>query len=175
MENQRQYIILGALFAVLIGVLVWQFVLRPSEAPTPAPPSAGAKPSSGAKTSEAPQSPPRIEKVDINIDDLLANVQVVSFDYAMNRIERDPLAPLVGRLRPGLNEPIGNTSQAMEVLRKSVTGIVYDEHDPVAVVDNTVVHVGYVFPNGVEVHAIEPTRVIFKVGDALIPVEMKEL
>ena len=57
---------------------------------------------------------------------------------------------------------------------KQVTGIIWDKKYPVAIVDDVVVHVGYVFPNGARVDKIEPTRVLFKVCDTTIPVEMKE-
>jgi hypothetical protein len=45
----------------------------------------------------------------------------------------------------------------------------------VAVVDDEVVSVGHVFPNGTQVYSIEPSRVILKVGDSTIPIEMKDM
>jgi len=58
---------------------------------------------------------------------------------------------------------------------KRVTGIVWDVSYPVAVVDDEVVSVGHVFPNGTQVYSIEPSRVILKVGDSTIPIEMKDM
>ena len=56
-----------------------------------------------------------------------------------------------------------------------MTGIVYDEYNPVAVIDDDVVGLGHVYPDGTKVYAIERDRVVFMIGTAKSPVELKEL
>ncbi len=87
------------------------------------------------------------------------------------------MSPLIGYINTGGQEinaqaPVENT---LQVMRKKVSGIIYDANNPVAVVDDEVVAVGHVYPTGVVVYDIEPKRVVFKVGDSLIPVDLKEL
>ena len=86
------------------------------------------------------------------------------------------MTPLVGRIRTQLEglTPIGPAS-TMEIAEKSVTGIVYNEYAPVAVIDDEVVSEGHQYADGVVLTKIEPKRVWFKWGDAEIPVELKEL
>ncbi|HRZ16342.1 MAG TPA: hypothetical protein P5141_02160, partial [Candidatus Hydrogenedentes bacterium] len=79
--------------------------------------------------------------------------------------ELDPNAPP--------KPPVPSAITAAASMR--VTGIVWDVSFPVAVVDDEVVSVGHVFPNGTQVFSIEPSRVILKVGDATIPIELKDM
>jgi hypothetical protein len=172
MNQNRQVIILGVLIVVVIGVFVYQFVLSGSSAPA----STGTStPSPAARANMAVTEPARLKEVSVDSDTLLSEIEVVTFSYADLRIERNPMTPLVGRLNTGeIDLPISKPT-TMEVLQKKVTGIIWDQYDPQAVVDNEVVTIGHVYPNGVKVYDIQRDRVIFQVVDSRIPVQMKEL
>lgn len=189
-QEQKKKLFAGALLAVAVGVGVYQALFAGGSGVTPAPKSGATQAKGGAaapaksgaaapaaKSGAAEAGPTRLVEVDVNIDELLRGVEEVTFNYETMRIDRDPLAALVGG--PLKQDAAGDgavitATGPMEVLRKKITGIIYDEYDPVAVVDDDVVHVGHQYPNGVKVHAIERDKVIFQLGDALIPVEMKE-
>lgn len=182
--NMRKNIIAGVLFVVAIGVVIYQLGFAGG---TP-PPDGGGAPAPAVGAAGTPATAPgaatqaaaagqalRLTKVDVNIDELLAGVKEVTFDYDAMRIDRDPLAALVGgplAQKNGIPDVFGGRG---EILRKKITGIIFDANNPIAVVDDEVVGVGYTYPNGVKVHAIEKDKVIFQLGDSLIPVEMKEL
>ncbi len=117
-----------------------------------------------------------------DLDELLARVKEVDFAYDAVAIARNPMRPLVGSATPrmmtatagGPGEPLDAQGLALVATRMSVTGIVWDANDPVAVVDNEVVHRGYEFATGVVVEDIEPSRVVLRAGDSLVPVDLKE-
>ncbi len=136
----------------------------------------GAQPAQTATKTAAAAPTLELMQVDIDPDALLKDISVVPFDYQANKIERDPMAPLIGVIRTGEPGKAATATGALEdVLQKKVTGIVWDDQNPVAVVDDEAVSVGHTYPNGVQVQSIEKDRVIFKVRDSLIPVPMKEL
>ncbi len=175
-QNRKQIIIAGVLVVVLLVVVVYQVFIA-GGTPT-APPS--------VQTTRTPQTvPPRtpaaqpimLETVDIDPEQLLREVEVVPFDYQLNRIDRNPMTPLIGTVT-GPRMPVyspGTLPRTVEVLQKKVSGIMWDEREPIAVVDNEVVAPGHEYPDGVLVHSIEPDRVVFKVGDSYYPVPIKEL
>jgi hypothetical protein len=156
------------LLLVAVGFVVYQ--LMPATGGTSTGTSA-ARPSGQTQQADAR----RLKEVDIDADDLLSKVRAVTFNYAERRIERQPMRPLVGRVQPGAINVAQQPGTASSVLRKSITAIMIAGDATSAIVDNEVVYVGYVYPDGVQVQEIQPGRVIFKVGDSLIPVEMKEL
>jgi hypothetical protein len=203
-QNRNQIIIAAALGAVLVAVLVYQLFIaggkpggaaggaaakttatagKPAAAPAAA---AAAAPSSGA--------PKLLEQPEVDLDQLLNSLDLAPMDYRKVQIARDPFRPLVGTLalvkdqdKTGGGEEPGplNPTEAkvisaqekaiMAAQNKNVTGIIWDTRSPIAVVDDETVSVGYTYPNGmIVVHAIEPTRVVFRVNEKLIPVEMKE-
>jgi hypothetical protein len=172
-ENRRQIIILAVLMIAAIGVFAYQFGLFGGAAA----PSGGAAPAktAAAKKTAAPIATTRLQAVEVNIDELLQGIKVVTFDYEQSRIDRNPMAPLVGYVRPGEIQPTIVPGTLLDVRRKRVSGIVYDPRDPVAVVDDEIVGLGHEYPDGIRVYAIEADRVVFQVGDTLVPVEMKEL
>jgi len=186
-QDPKKVALMVVLLLAAAGVVIYQVMGSGGGTPAPAAKS-GAAPATGAaksgaapaaKTAVAPAAggPTRLVEVDVNIDELLQGVEEVTFNYETMRIERDPLAALVGG--PLKQDAAGDggvltATGPMEVLRKKITGIIYDDYDPVAVVDDEVIHIGHQYPNGVKVHAIERDKVIFQLGDALIPVEMKE-
>jgi hypothetical protein len=192
-EQNRKQIIIAALLAVaLVSVMVYQFVLRepPALEKPPKEEQAGTQAGGGGAAAKAPgkfvpekQEEKAVPAEEIDIKALIDSVEVKPLDYPTVRIARDPMAPLVGVMRP---EPSASENEGTEqppvvtqikidtTASKQVSGIIWDKKYPVAIVDDMVVPVGYVFPNGAQVYQIEPTRVIFKVGDTMIPVEMKE-
>jgi len=197
MSKRTQMIVLVALGVVVVAVVVFQ-IMRAAPAPPVTPavagktaavaktgaPAGAGKTTSAAKTaSESAGKEPasdatQIKKADVNIDELLAGIKEVDFDYEQNRLPRDPMAPLVGTLtrKEGEGEeksPLAPAT-AVQVMNKVVSGIVWDERRPLAVVDNEVVYAGYVYADGTTVESIERDRVIFKVGDSLIQNPLKE-
>lgn len=196
MSKRNQIIVLAALGIVAVAVVMFQ-ILRPVPAP-PATPTAGktaaaaktgapagagnttpaAKTASGSEGKEPAPGAMQIKKADVNIDELLAGIKEVDFDYEQNRLPRDPMAALVGTLTrkegEGAEKAPLAPATAVQVMNKVVSGIVWDERRPLAVVDNEVVYAGYVYADGTTVESIERDRVIFKVGDSLIQNPLKE-
>jgi hypothetical protein len=181
----KQMIILAVLVIALVGVFVWQFLLagpgaggappaQNTQAQTPAAPPADAAPSapSGAQT-----------ELDVELDELLASVQQEAFQYEANRISRDPMRPLVGPASPQAvqtaeeeEENQVNERAAMRVASNmTLSGIMWDEATPMAVVNNQVVTQGFTFPtSGITVKDIQPSRVVLQVGEAEVPLDMEE-
>ena len=193
-ENKKQVIIAGALGVVLVAVLVYQFLIAGGPAPPPkaaganatatakaAPEGAkGAAPKAGAKADDkmaSAEGPTRLKKVDVDLDALLQNINVVTFVYDNEKINRNPMTPLVGRvIAPTTMDEKDSQMVSPGIIRsKSVSGIIYNEFNPVAIVDDEVITEGYQYPDGVVVTQIEPKRVWFQWRDTLIPVELKEL
>jgi len=121
-----------------------------------------------------------MQKAEVNIDELLMGIKEVDFDYARDRMPRDPLAPLVGTVsKKSASEATGDLStippSILQVMNKVVTGIIWDKTRPLAVVDNEVIFPGYEYPDGTVVYKIDKESVTFKVGDSEIQVELKEL
>ncbi|HOJ67288.1 MAG TPA: hypothetical protein PK379_09590 [Candidatus Hydrogenedentes bacterium] len=198
-QNKKQIIIAVVLCVALVGVLVYQFGFAGKTAAPVNPKNAA----SGNKGKASTGAQVFLEKMeDINLEELLRSVDVQPVEYAKVRIQRNPMTPLVGQITPmkgylggeiteGMaagaptpdfsgGQPVAtNLSRILSSLsEKQVTAIVYDpknESKSIAVIDDEVVGVGYIYPNGVEVSAIEADRVILKVGDTLVPLEMKEM
>ena len=94
------------------------------------------------------------------------------------------MTPLVGPMAPPRLATADNQTEEQKqavleaqlaVRSMAVTGIIWDDYNPVAIIDDEVVGTGYKFPTGVSVEKIEPDRVIMRVNDSLVPVELKEL
>jgi len=196
-QNKKQIIIAVVLCVALVGVLVYQFGFAGGSA---APASSRASNTKAGSTKGTERV--ALEKdIEINIDELLRSVDVQPVEYAKVRVQRNPMDPLVGQVTPmsgffggepeggalagqtpdfsGAPSAVGNLSRILSSLaEKQVTAIVYDPQNKgnsIAVIDDEVVGVGYIYPNGVEVQAIEADRVILKVGDRQVPLEMKEM
>jgi hypothetical protein len=193
----------AALVVLFVGVLVFQFTRKPPSPPvapktaatktatrepaahTAASPTASAaKPAASAAAAKAaPGGRTEIKKADVNIDELLAGIKEVDFDYDKERLSRDPMMPLVGTLTKAQTKgeegaaPEGTVQQAtpVTVMNKVVSGIVWDAKRPLAIVDNDIVYPGYTYADGTVVEAIERDHVVFRVGDSLIQVQLKEL
>jgi hypothetical protein len=168
----------------------------PASAVAAAPAGAGAPFPGTAETAGTAGQPLTIEHTDVDVRVLLASLKQEPINYKDVRIQRDPMQPLVGKVAnqtkgAGLSDPnappeppvsAGDTPPPPDAKQQRIisaqghriTAIVWDARSPVAVVDDEIVSVGYTYPDGVQVHAIEPSRVVFKVDESLITVEMKE-
>ena len=175
-ENKKQIIVAGVLGVTLVLVLVYQLFIAGG---------AGAPPSNSGNDSTAQNvptthptgiAPTRLRKVDVDLDKLLENIKSVTFRYKEERISRSPMTPLVGRIRVSTDGvPLTTATTTFDIGEKNVTGILYSEYAPVAIIDDEVVSEGHQYADGVVLTKIEPKRVWFKLGDAEIPVELKEL
>lgn len=182
-ENRKQIILAGILGVVLVCVLVYQLLI--AGGPTPPQTTASSTASSsgggsaaGAPAAQSPATPPtRLKKVDVDLDALLRNIEVVNFVYDNERISRNPMTPLVGRIFNTAEgaETSGPVINEFSIRQKSVSGIIYNEFSPVAIIDDEVITEGHQYADGVVVTRIEPKRVWFQWRDSLIPVELKEL
>ncbi len=183
-QNKKQIIIVAVLGVVLAAVLFYQFVLADggASAPSPSPSGQEDRPAATRRTARdrAAAAPAQVLRdVDIDLKELTQSVEVRPLDYLSVRIARNPMAPLVGdlfsRRAPGEEAPPVPIEQEIDKMAsKQVSGIIWDTANPVAIVDDIVVHNGYLFPTGAEVYDIQKNRVLFKVGETIIPVEMKE-
>ncbi len=194
----RKIAIIVVLAVAFVGVLWWQ--MRPSEeerrirenfaksqteratgqtqsAVSPSSQTAAPvdQPAAGGTQQRTGQSV--FKKSNVDLDALLASVKEVDFDYQKERTERNPMRPLVGKSTPSLVAGgIKNvTHQAAEAIARTmrVTGIVYDRQNPLAVINDQVVYRGYAFDANLIVEDIEPTRVLLRANDAVIPIEME--
>lgn len=184
-QDPKKVIAMVVLLVAAVGIVIYQVMGSGGSTPA-ATPKAGTKNGAAAKTAAktgaaaapAASGPTRLTEVDINIDELLQGVREVTFDYETMRIDRDPLGALVGGPLKGDLEALEGgplpVAGVGSVLQKKITGIIYDDVSPLAVVDDEVVGVGHEYPNGIKVHAIDRDKVTFQLGDSLIPVEMKE-
>lgn len=183
-QKKKQIIIAGALGAVLIGVLVYQLFLTGTPPPGSAPSSNGETAAAGADAGGAagakkPVKPKKedvnlLQATEINIEELTQSVEVQPIDYVAVKIARNPMAPLVGIVVQDEGEPDTRPDEPKHIPPKEVTGIIWDEMNPVAIIDNMVVHEGFMFADGIVVQTIEPTRVLLKNGESIVPLEMKE-
>ena len=182
-SQRRRIIIMAVLGVVLVGVMFYQFVIKGGAAPAPAKPSATVPGNTAGGPAAAPSAAPAAgaapaDSAEIDIDALLASIQEVDFDYEKDRVPRDVMAPLVGKVavrtdEEGTGAPVAPATLG-KVMSKMVSGIVWDESFPVAVVDNEVVEPGYEYADGTVVESIEEDHVVFRVGESLIEVELKE-
>lgn len=165
-SNKKQIIILGTLGVVLVAVL-GNAVLG-GKKPTAHAKQTGAKTS--AKSASAAAEGGKVEsvfqKVDVDLDLLVQEIKVVEFEYELERADRDPTLPLVGdsmllRARTAMAGADHDPEDLMFVAkRKKVTGIIWDKANPLAVIDNDVVTVGFTFEEPIFVKSIERDRVI---------------
>lgn len=184
--QQRNMVILGILAAAVAGVFYFNVLRGPavpevSEGQEGSPGTPGTAPGGARSVFEAQV---------INVDDLLASIKGVDFNYDENRLSRNPMMPLVGFTEqpavPGGGKP-GDTGVRDQGLIKAlqnaknmkVTGIMWDEKEPLAVVNDTVVGPGYDFGGEIVVESITRSAVVLKIGTEeigteTVTLEMKE-
>jgi len=175
-EQRKQAIMLAVLGVALAGVLVWQLRGGGSEGKQPTRRSESSRKASEATGELA------IRMADVNIEELVARVRervYVDFAYEEHRLPRDPMRPLVGDaaagpMLPQIGEKISREAVIKAVQDKVVSGIVWDERDPCAIIDNEVVFRGQQFPLGIVLVDIQPDHVTFQRGDVVVSVGLKE-
>lgn len=197
-KDKKQIVMLVVLGVALVGVFYW-FVLRtdPEQAEWLAnfeklqsgealQAAVGTTTTGGGISPSQPQGVGgtlQFESANVEVDDLLARIEEVDFNYEEERLGVDPFRPLVGPLAPArLASADGDTEMASiphgsgYVLRNlRVTGIVWNAARPMAVLNDEIVHTGFVFEEtGVTVETIERDRVMVRLGDALVPIELEE-
>ncbi len=195
MENRRQLIIAGALLVILVGVLFYQFVLAKPKPPTP-PTTTTAQATSttparvnptlpaqvSATSSSGSSIAPSIDTLEQNVDEIIENlltaIQIVQFNYQEIPPPRNPMTPLVGIIQTTMFEaetPVPSTEVTPgQVLSKKISAIIWDEFQPLAIIDNKLVAEGHTFPDRIQIFKIEPTRIVFKLDDTIFPVRLKE-
>jgi hypothetical protein len=155
-------------------------------APAAAPSGAPVAPAGAAP---APRS--QFQKAQVDVDQLIAGIREVEFSYDTERMPTNPMTPLVGPMAPrrlasgqtGGEAPTSGLSTQSALRSFRVTGILWDQYDPLAVMTypahgqlaNEVVTRGYTFPEfGFVVQNIEVDRVILNVNDTLVPIQLEE-
>lgn len=179
-EQRKKYLILGVLGFALVGVLYW-FVLRedPEMAAIRATAAqAGAPNPAGQMASLQPISvlPSNVDTVfieaDVDINLLIQNIKEVGFVYAESHKSRNPLIPLIGTSALVYSShgqadftPGGTGENFLyEAQRKIVSGIIWDAENPLAVINDEVVGVGYRFNSGILIKTITENRVVLSVS-----------
>lgn len=133
-----------------------------------------------ASTPEAQTPQGVFVTADVDVEALSQSIQDNDFEYSIERLSRDPMSPLIGLQTAASSaessQPqIGADQRLIQTARlKSVSGIVWDDLSPFAVIDNEVVTTGYAYPEGIVVDEIHPDHVVFRVNDARVEVELKE-
>jgi hypothetical protein len=135
---------------------------------------------SGAKESAEDDVQSQFAVAEEDIPSLLQNIKDVDFEYSLERVDRDPMSPLIGLQSESATtdqtQPqIGADQRLIQTARlKAVSGIVWDDQSPFAVIDDEVVTEGYAYPEGILLDEIHPDHVVFRVNDARVEVELKE-
>lgn len=211
-KQRRNVIILAVLGVVILIVAYFQVFKKtdfqkqyeanlaakttqtPVAGQTSTPPAAAsdAVPAAAAAAAPATQAS-TFQKADVNIDELIAGIKEVDFDYDQVAMDKNPMTPLVGPFAPqriaatgeegsGKTAPMRQDIQAL-VRNLQVTGIMWDKYDPMAVIRfpvqgesiSEVVTRGFEFPDmGVTVHNIEKDRVILNINGVEVPIELEE-
>lgn len=171
-KKTKQAIVLGVLGLVLAGVLGSQ-LLGGGATPTTQAAQTGAQAPARISADALPNAEPRVASVfqhaNVNLDSLVQEIKVVEFEYAKEKEERDPTWPLVGdanllRSRKAKSAgPADPEDLLLIAKRMRVSGIIWDDKSPLAVIDDNVVGVGFEFEESIFVKAIERDRVVLGV------------
>lgn len=209
-KNRNKIIVLAALLAVAVFL-----VLRPlftesefdrqyrenvaksvqSGGTSAAAPASG-QPAATPAAAGAPAVRSQFQRSAVDVDQLIASIKEIEFNYDEERIEANPMTPLVGPTAPaaiasaqgpGATAPPGVMAAASDpqgVLRNfKVTGIVWDKYDPMAVVTfpsqgaltNEVVSRGFTFPGTeITVTDIQQDRVVLNAKGAQVTLQLEE-
>jgi len=165
--NPQQLAILIGLILVVVGVGVYQYM---NVAGAPARPSSAATAPAGGNTIEDIGQIQDVSQADL--DELVLAVSQDIIDYAQERVQRNPMLPVIGGPPTGEGE---DEYLPPPPVPYKVTGILYDAYDPMAVVDGNVVTVGYEFQDGSRIYAIERQQIVIQKGDQVFPVRLEEL
>ena len=166
----RNIIIMAVLFPAAAGFFYWQVTkpLGPTGAPPPAP---GTTADAAASTSDAAKADENLAEAEtFDEEQVLAALQQeqVFFDF---ETLRNPMAPVLEPMAGTEEAPEGGSvppetpsGLALMTRQYTVSGIVWSETSPLAVVDNQVVGAGYSLPSGAEVVEISRDSVLLKQG-----------
>jgi hypothetical protein len=164
-------------------------------------PSAAAAPSAGANGSArpAPGAPALAEEITLGeLQQLITEIQPVEFNYDEAYLEsaltrRNPMSPLVSDTGAQIWQPGGEADYAeveeagegqtptqqtfdrmMQAQAMAISGIVWSSDNPAAVINDEIVNIGSQVSDDIYVEAIEEDRVLLRVGDQTVPLELKE-
>lgn len=174
-DNKKQIIMLALLGVALVGVFIKQFAMSPS---TNAAVSGGQANQAASSTKTASV----FEEIDMDIEDLVQKISEVKFNYHDNHEGRNPSMPLVGKHFIQLAKADNASPETLQenllyyANQMQVTGIIWDNDKPMAVVDEEIVHIGFRFEEPISVKAITPDHVVLTlVGEEIdIVRELKE-
>jgi len=169
-ENRKQIIVLGVLVGGLVLVGGYQYFLAGGGGDIPPTDEDSGDPANTEENTRISQ--PKFEG---DLAQLLAGIEQVTFDY--RRVAGDRPSPMQPKIADGPiidNTDGGQRLRDYDVQRLRITGIIWDEAAPYAVVEGEVVWNGYDYGNGLKVHAIEKDCVRFELDGLEIPVEMEE-
>lgn len=206
-KQKRNAIVLGVLGLAFAFVLFRQFFgetaeqrqYRENMEKSEAQQAAGEAPApdavpAAAEPGAAPVTKSQFQKAAVDVDQLIKGVQVVAFDYDTDRMQTNPMTPLVGKSAhqalasaggPG-DAPGGATiaGDAQTVVRTfRVTGILWEKRDPMAVVSypvkgeltSEVVTRGYTFPDTkIVVVDVEQDRVVLDASGTQVSLQLEE-
>ena len=171
-ENRKQVIGLVAVLLVLGGALWFSVFKKDSSGPSiEASPTGSSQQTLAA--AEAAGVSSRISSVfqeaPVDLQELIVNIKEVEFNYKDAHDSRNPTAALVGdpMLFRARRIPRGGDELAENLLyeanRKNLSGIIWDDVTPLAVIDNAVVYVGYEFEEPIIVKTIERDYVVLAI------------
>lgn len=184
-KKKKQTIVLSVLGIVLTLVLGSQF-LGGGPKPTAQAKQTGAAGPARNSAENLPVAAPRVasvfQRADVDLDTLVQEIKVVEFEYDRDSGDRDPTLPLAGdTMKLRARTAMARANQSPEDLlfsakQKRVTGIIWDDVTPFAVIDNDVVSVGFTFDEPIFVKAIERDHVVLGITgqDTEVVSELKE-
>lgn len=171
-EKKKEVIVLAVLLLVLGGA-IWFFVFKKD----PAGPTIQARPTDSAQQTLSGEAASGVssrissvfQEAPLDLQELIQNIKEVEFDYRDAHDSRNPTRALVGdpmvfrarRIPGGESELAENL--LYEANRKNLTGIIWDDVTPMAVIDNAIVYVGYEFEEPIIVKAIERDYVVLAI------------
>ena len=150
-ENRRQIIILVVVLLLLGAAVTYSMSAGPGGgSPNPALAKAGGS-AAGTEGSGIATFESVFQDVEVDIEQLIQNIEPFEFIYNDVRIARNPAAPVVQNDEidpstwPKTDVAIGDDSIIFFAEQKEVTGIIWDETSPLAVIDGEVVGEGHEF------------------------------
>ena len=171
-ENRKQLIALVALLLVLGGA-IWFFVFKKD----PEGPAIQARvTAAGQHTRTGNAEPGGGGRIEAGVQartlaqqERTQNIKEVELKHRDANESRKPTAALAGepmifraRRIPGTEDELAE-NLLYEANRKNLTGIIWDDVTPMAVIDNAVVYVGYEFEEPIIVKTIERDYVVLAI------------
>jgi len=174
-ETRNRVILLAVLGVAFIGALIYAFNSSPG--------AARGKARKGGKNAKGGQEATQIATIaesvktafvtdTVDIDSLIEKIQDVKFNYAEVQQARNPMLPLVGSIPLESQKvnaaDIGDKPDDDELIfiaqSMLLTGLLWDNDVPLAIINNEVVHEGYTFEDyGITVKSISDTNVVLLV------------